>query len=271
MSDHPVSREIAAHPPAPADENAVHLERELRETRERLQSLIEEYETALEELKSSNEELVSVNEELQSTNEELEASKEELQSVNEELHTVNSELQAKVEQLDRANSDLTNLFETTRVATIFLDSKLIIRSFTPAISQIFSILPSDRGRPLTDLVSRVAMPDLTSDVRTVFQTGKTIERTLDHNQGQAHYLLRLVPYVDGGPEDRGRRPDPGRHHLADQRRGPAEGADRRAEPSREEHADGRHGRRRADHPHQRRPQGLQGPLPRPPACHGEIL
>jgi two-component system CheB/CheR fusion protein len=193
----PVSREIAAHPPAPADENAVHLERELRETRERLQSLIEEYETALEELKSSNEELVSVNEELQSTNEELEASKEELQSVNEELHTVNSELQAKVEQLDRANSDLTNLFETTRVATIFLDSKLIIRSFTPAISQIFSILPSDRGRPLTDLVSRVAMPDLTSDVRTVFQTGKTIERTLDHNQGQAHYLLRLVPYVDG--------------------------------------------------------------------------
>ena len=50
------------------------LERELRETRERLQSMIEEYETALEELKSANEELVSVNEELQSTNEELETS-----------------------------------------------------------------------------------------------------------------------------------------------------------------------------------------------------
>ncbi len=191
-----VSREGAASVVGSPDETVLHLERELRETRERLQSLIEEYETALEELKSSNEELVSVNEELQSTNEELEASKEELQSVNEELHTVNGELHGKVEQLDRANADLTNLFESTRVATIFLDSKLIIRSFTPAVSQIFNILPGDRGRPLTDLVSRVAMPDLVDDVRAVFDTGKTVERTLDHQQGGGHYLLRLVPYLD---------------------------------------------------------------------------
>jgi two-component system, chemotaxis family, CheB/CheR fusion protein len=42
------------------------LERELAETKERLRSLIEEYETAVEELKSSNEELVSLNEEMQS-------------------------------------------------------------------------------------------------------------------------------------------------------------------------------------------------------------
>ena len=189
-------REDAAGIVGQPDAVALHLERELRETRERLQSLIEEYETALEELKSSNEELVSVNEELQSTNEELEASKEELQSLNEELHTVNGELQGKVEQLDRANSDLTNLFESSRVATVFLDENLIIRSFTPAISQVFNILPSDRGRPLTDLVSRVEMPNLTEDVLTVFQTGKTVERTLDHDGGATHFLLRLVPYLD---------------------------------------------------------------------------
>src|SRR5262249_26558267 len=54
--------------------NLEHLERELREKRERLQSMAEEYETAIEELKSGNEEMVSVNEELQSTNEELETS-----------------------------------------------------------------------------------------------------------------------------------------------------------------------------------------------------
>src|SRR5262245_8049747 len=58
-----------------------HLDRELRDTRERLQATVEEYETALEELKTANEEMVSINEELQSTNEELETSKEELQSV----------------------------------------------------------------------------------------------------------------------------------------------------------------------------------------------
>src|SRR5205085_1731565 len=125
---------------------------------------------------SSNEELVSVNEELQSTNEELEASKEELQSLNEELHTVNGELQAKVEQLDRANSDLANLFESTRVATLFLDRNLVIRSFTPAVSQIFNILPTDRGRPLTDLVSRIDLPSLREDVGAVFASGELVER-----------------------------------------------------------------------------------------------
>src|SRR3569623_1701718 len=133
------------------DCTAVQFEKDLRVTRERLQSMIEDYETALEELKSSNEELVSVNEELQSTNEELEASKEELQSVNEELHTVNSELNGKVDALDRSNADLANLFESTKVATVFLDRDLVIRSFTPAVSQFFNMLPGDKGRPLTDL------------------------------------------------------------------------------------------------------------------------
>jgi two-component system CheB/CheR fusion protein len=111
-----LSREDAALRSQAPHESALQIERELRETRERLQSIIEEYETALEELKSSNEELVSVNEELQSTNEELEASKEELVSLNEELHTVNTELSGKIEALDRANSDLQNLFDSTAVS-----------------------------------------------------------------------------------------------------------------------------------------------------------
>src|SRR5256885_11129509 len=63
---------------------------------------------------------------LKKNNEELETSKEELQSVNEELQTVNSELTNKVEELDRANSDLNNLFQSTQIATIFLDRNLVI-------------------------------------------------------------------------------------------------------------------------------------------------
>jgi two-component system, chemotaxis family, CheB/CheR fusion protein len=63
------------------------------------------------------------------TNEELETSKEELQSINEELHTVNSELKSKVDEADRAHSDLRNVFDATGIATVFLDQNLIIRSF----------------------------------------------------------------------------------------------------------------------------------------------
>jgi two-component system, chemotaxis family, CheB/CheR fusion protein len=179
------------------------LEMELRDTRDRLQSLIEEYETALEELKSSNEELVSVNEELQSTNEELEASKEELQSLNEELHTVNSELNDKVEALDRTNADLQNLFESTRIGTIFLDHRLVIRSFTPSVKEVFNILPSDRGRPITDLSSRLSMPTMAEDVRTVLADEREVERHVVTKAGDAHFLVRLAPYRDGDRKTEG--------------------------------------------------------------------
>jgi two-component system CheB/CheR fusion protein len=165
--------------------------------------MIEEYETALEELKSSNEELVSVNEELQSTNEELEASKEELQSVSEELHTVNANLSGKIEALDRANSDLQNLFVSTDVATVFLDQDLVIRSFTPAVTKVFNILPGDRGRPITDLSSHLTLPDLAENITEVLAGGGPIERRVGRDDGTAHYLLRLGPYRNGDQRTEG--------------------------------------------------------------------
>ncbi|MBP7338970.1 CheR family methyltransferase [Niveispirillum sp.] len=172
------------------------LERELRDTRERLQSTVEEYETALEELKSSNEELMSVNEEAQSANEEMEASKEEMQSLNEELNTINTELVLKIEELDRTNTDLKNLFESTRIATVFLDIKLVIRSFTPAASSFFNLLPSDVGRPLTDLSTRLDYPQLRAHIDEVFTSGRMIEHQLSRDSQGHHYLVRLIPYRD---------------------------------------------------------------------------
>jgi two-component system CheB/CheR fusion protein len=169
------------------------IEKELNESKARLQSTIEELETANEEFRSSNEELLSVNEELQSANEELEMSKEELQSVNEELQTVNNELRSKIAELDRANSDLTNLFQSTQIATVFLDRDLVIRTFTPAVTKLFSLIPSDHGRPLTDIASRIDYPELENDIRTVF-TGEVIERPVRLLSGQGHYLARILPY-----------------------------------------------------------------------------
>jgi two-component system CheB/CheR fusion protein len=176
------------------DANLEHVERELRE---RLQSMAEEYETAIEELKSSNEEMVSVNEELQSTNEELETSKEELQSVNEELQTVNHELTVKIDELDHANADLKNLYESTEIATIFLDRELIIRSFTPAVTRTFNLIPNDRGRPLTDISHHLDYADLPQDIQQVFGTRQPLERRVSRRDEAAHYIVRALPYWTG--------------------------------------------------------------------------
>ena len=195
----PARADAAAMAEASQDHDAVieQLEAELREARERLQSMSEEYDTSVEELRSANEEMVSINEELQSTNEELETSKEELQSVNEELHTVNNELRIKIDQLDHANNDLHNLFKSTRIATIFLDRDLVVRSFTPASAEIFHLIASDRGRPLTDLMSRLDYADLTADCRAVLASREPLERRLGRQDGKAHYLMRLHPYLTG--------------------------------------------------------------------------
>jgi len=159
--------------------------------------MAEEYETAIEELKSSNEEMVSVNEELQSTNEELETSKEELQAVNEELQTVNHELTVKIDELDRANSDLKNLYESTDIATVFLDRELIVRSFTPAVTRIFNLIPGDRGRPLTDIFHHLDYAELPQDIQQIFGVRQPFERRVNRRDGAAHYIVRALPYWTG--------------------------------------------------------------------------
>ena len=136
---------------------------------------------------------------MQSSNEELESSKEELQSLNEELQTVNHELSDKVEELDRANSDLRNVFVSTQIATVFLDQNLVIRSFTPSASELFNIIPTDAGRPLTDLATKLDYPDLQADIRKVLETGTQVERRVcKHGVEPLYFMARITPYLRYG-------------------------------------------------------------------------
>jgi two-component system CheB/CheR fusion protein len=169
------------------------LEEELRQTKSRLGSTIEQHETSVEELKASNEELQAINEELRSATEELETSKEELQSVNEELITVNHELKEKVDEVTRAHSDLQNLMESTDIATIFLDRELNVKNFTPQVAEIYNIIPSDIGRPLTHLTHRLKVADFTSDAAQVLRTLHRVERETRSSDERA-YIVRFSPY-----------------------------------------------------------------------------
>lgn len=193
----PVTRQQATASgllPRSDDQLAQSLETELRTTKEHLRTSIEEFEASSEEIKSANEELLSTNEELQSTNEELQTSKEELQSINEELQTVNSELSRKVEELDRAHSDLQNLFANANVATMFLDNDLRIKKFSPEATEVFRIIASDVGRPITDIATTFTDGDLIGNVREVLRTLVPREhqvRRLDRDQW---YIQRIRPY-----------------------------------------------------------------------------
>jgi two-component system CheB/CheR fusion protein len=184
----------AAEPIADREQRIADLDRELSAKEEYLRTTVEELETSNEELKSTNEEMQSSNEELQSTNEELETSREELQSVNEELVTVNSELQQKIEELSRANNDMNNMLAGTGIGTLFVDRQLHIQRYTPAVTAILNLIPTDIGRPLSDITPRLTgQTDVVGAAKAVLDTLATTESMVQASDESA-YMMRAQPY-----------------------------------------------------------------------------
>ena len=192
--DEPKQEQKPSGPPAPADASKIaELEHELAATRSELKGAIRDLEISSEEQKAINEEAMSVNEEFQSTNEELLTSKEELQSLNEELTALNTQLQETLERQRETSDDLQNILYSTNVATLFLDTNLNIRFFTPATKLLFNIIPGDIGRPLADLNSLSADSSLPADVRTVLHDLAPIEREVEA-LGGVWFSRRILPY-----------------------------------------------------------------------------
>lgn len=192
--DRPTHQQNRGHRATPRDASRVaELEHELEATQAELLSVIRDLETSNEQQKAINEEASSASEEFQSTNEELLTSKEELQSFNEELNALNTQLQETLERQRTTSNDLQNILNSTDVATIFLDTKLNIRFFTPATKALFGVIPSDIGRPLADLSLLADDSALLTEARAVLQGHSAVEREIEAQSG-AWYSRRILPY-----------------------------------------------------------------------------
>lgn len=178
---------------ADATDQCEQLRRDLQATRSTLQSIIERHEITNQELRAANEEVQSSNEELQSTNEELETAKEELQSTNEELTTVNEELHSRQLELIQVNNDLQNLINSVHLPIIILGSDLRIRRFTPVAQKVLNVIPTDIGRPFSDINIKLVVPDLPQLIADVIDSFAIREVEVRDAQG-AWYSLRLRPY-----------------------------------------------------------------------------
>ena len=165
----------------------VGLERELEFTRESLQASLQEVETTNEELQSTNEELIASNEELQSTN-------EELSSVNEELITVNAEYQSQNKRLNQVNNDLENLLKNSETLAIFLNEDLRIRMITPYAYDVFDLMETDIGRPISYFAPFISFGEAV--IKEMCQTALAGERssTLVSLENQRQFRLSVIPY-----------------------------------------------------------------------------
>ncbi|MEP0874014.1 ATP-binding protein [Trichocoleus desertorum AS-A10] len=162
-------------------------------TQEYLQAIIQEQEHTNQDLKVANEEILSSNEELQSTNEELETAKEEIQATNEELSTTNEELRSRNAEMHQVNNDLTNLLASINIPILMLTHDLRVRRFTPMAQRLFNFIPTDTGRPLSDIRTNLQVPDLDQLILEVLETLSVKELEVQTQEGY-WYMLRIRPY-----------------------------------------------------------------------------
>lgn len=158
-----------------------------------LQAVIQEQTQLNQSLRVANEEILSSNEELQSTNEELQTAKEEIQATNEELSTTNDELRSRNLQQNRDNSDLNNFVASISVPIVMLTNDLRIRRFTPTAQRLFNFIPTDVGRPFSDLNANFDISQLEPMILEVLETLNTQEQEIQTQEGH-WYSLRIRPY-----------------------------------------------------------------------------
>jgi PAS domain S-box-containing protein len=176
------------HTPFPQEAEPIiqQLEDQFTRTQENLQDTIEELGISNQDLGASNEERTMINEELW-------VAKEELVSSQAELNAINAELHDKIEALTRVNEDIKNYLDSTHIATMFLDLHACIKSFSPAITDIFRVLHSDIGRPITDIAPRLVYDHVQQDIASVLQTQAPVEKQL-HTPAGDWYMMRILPY-----------------------------------------------------------------------------
>ena len=178
---------------APDEWQTVERETYLRSLEQNLAAARDQTERLIESMEAANLELEAGNQELTRSNEELQTANAELQSVNEELYTVNGELQIKNEELTIANNDILNLLSSSKVGTLFLDSDLRIRRFTPDMRELFDLLATDLGRPIAAFSHHLVDFDLQAHCRQVHETLSSFRREVRLENG-SHYLLDILPY-----------------------------------------------------------------------------
>jgi len=98
-----------------------------------------------------------------------------------------------VDELSQASNDMKNLLESTDIATLFLDSTLRIRRFTTRTAKIINLIPSDAGRPITDIASGLDYRDLAKDAQEVLRTLVFMEKQVAASDGH-WFRLRIMPY-----------------------------------------------------------------------------
>ena len=180
------------------------LEFQLKESKEHLKMMTEEFNGIQEQLQTANEEILSSNEELQSINEELETSKEELQSTNEELTTINEEVQRRNDELLQSISYSSAIIETIREPLLVLGSDLRVEIVNKAFLTLFKGKQEEIvGHFYYEILEGIwDIKELKDKLKEIISTNKSFENfELKHEFGHACEMTLLFNAMRLSPDE----------------------------------------------------------------------
>jgi two-component system CheB/CheR fusion protein len=91
------------------------------------------------------------------------------------------------------NNDLNNLLTSINIPIIIVDNELCVRRVTAPGEKIFNLIPSDVGRPLSNIKPNLDIPNLVPLIKEVIESLSTREREVRDSENRWHQL-RIRPY-----------------------------------------------------------------------------
>ncbi|HEY8502965.1 MAG TPA: chemotaxis protein CheB, partial [Gemmataceae bacterium] len=95
-------------------------------------------------------------------------------------------------ELQATRADLQNLLACTDIAAVFLDTEFRIKCFTPVTTRLLNLIPSDVGRPISDLAQKFTCAELLPDARAVLERLAPVEKEVCADD--RWFIRRILPY-----------------------------------------------------------------------------
>ncbi|MDR5777440.1 MULTISPECIES: PAS domain-containing protein [unclassified Caballeronia] len=86
------------------------------------------------------------------------------------------------------------MIEASEIATVFVDSGMRVKRFTPRARRFFSLIPADVGRPLMDVTNRLRYDEIVEDATAAFRQLVPIERSVTSVDDE-HYLVHAFSRI----------------------------------------------------------------------------
>ena len=85
------------------------------------------------------------------------------------------------------------MLSSVNIPIIMLGNDFRIRRFTPMAEKVMNLIPSDVGRPVTDVKPNVKTPDLRKAIQRTIDSLEIQEFRVEDHEGR-WYSMRIRPY-----------------------------------------------------------------------------